>query len=111
MALFDRVEVVLFDLDGTLAATHEILFETYVRFMTAQGGVPSRDEFAGLDGPTITEIVQLLRSRHRPDCPARRRSSTRSTGTSCGSAIHSRPPPPAPSLRSPPSVRGSGSGW
>ena len=64
MALFDRVEVVLFDLDGTLAATHEILFETYVRFMTAQGGVPSRDEFAGLDGPTITEIVQLLRSRH-----------------------------------------------
>lgn len=55
------------DLDGTLADTLSLFFNAYSHFMESQGIPPSREEFLSLIGPTLPEIVQILRDKYLID--------------------------------------------
>jgi HAD superfamily hydrolase (TIGR01509 family) len=60
----DGLRAVLFDLDGTLVASHEALWKAYAAFLSAHGCQPTREEFVSLDGPSIPQIVRWLRDAH-----------------------------------------------
>jgi HAD superfamily hydrolase (TIGR01509 family) len=52
------------DLDGTLADSLGVLRKVYFRFLEKFGLKGSDLEFNQLNGPTVTEIVRLLRTRY-----------------------------------------------
>lgn len=52
------------DLDGTLADNLCAAVEAYRRFAERAGFIPSDREFGELIGPSIPEIVTILRARH-----------------------------------------------
>jgi HAD superfamily hydrolase (TIGR01509 family) len=53
-----------FDLDGTLADSVEAIYQAYLTFMLSLGLKGSEEEFAALNGPSLREIVTILRRRH-----------------------------------------------
>lgn len=55
---------VLFDLDGTLANSIEVLYKVYTDFLNAYGAHGSRSEFNVLGG-SVTEIVNALKRTHQ----------------------------------------------
>lgn len=66
------LKAILIDLDGTLADTIPVLYETYRQFMTHRGLNGTPEEFATLMGPTIPQVVDILRSKyHWPETPER----------------------------------------
>lgn len=58
------LKAILIDLDGTLADTIPVLYETYLQFMAHRGLKGSKDEFADLMGPTIPQVVDILRTKY-----------------------------------------------
>jgi HAD superfamily hydrolase (TIGR01509 family) len=52
------------DLDGTLADSLGVLREVYFRFLEKFGLKGSDAEFNQLNGPTVTEIASILRTRY-----------------------------------------------
>jgi HAD superfamily hydrolase (TIGR01509 family) len=56
--------VVIFDLDGVVADTVEVLFEIYLEILEGFNVRGSRDEFAELNGLKIEEIAFLLVKRY-----------------------------------------------
>ena len=59
------LKAILIDLDGTLADTIPVLYETYLQFMAAKGQKGTSEEFATLMGPTIPQIVDILNKRYQ----------------------------------------------
>jgi len=55
---------VFFDLDGTLADSVPALYEAYLAFMESHGLQGTEDGFVELNGPSIPEIVEILRRKH-----------------------------------------------
>jgi len=54
-----------FDLDGTLADSVEAIYQAYLTFMSWLGLKGSKEEFSSLlNGPSLREIVTILRHRH-----------------------------------------------
>lgn len=54
----------LVDLDGTLADSHRVLWETFAVFLRARGIVPTQVAFDAFDGVPLSEVVVTLRERH-----------------------------------------------
>ena len=55
---------VLFDLDGTLANSIEVLYKVYTDFLIAHGARGSRNEFNAMGG-SVPEIVSALKHTHQ----------------------------------------------
>lgn len=55
---------VFFDLDGTLADSLGVMWDAYVHFLERFGVTPTQSEFDRLNGPSLPEIVALLKEWH-----------------------------------------------
>jgi beta-phosphoglucomutase-like phosphatase (HAD superfamily) len=55
---------VVFDLDGVLVDSHPALKAAYARFLARHGKTGSETEFARIDGPSLDEIVRILKAAH-----------------------------------------------
>jgi HAD superfamily hydrolase (TIGR01509 family) len=55
---------IFFDLDGTLIQSTEALFHVYLEFLYERGHAGNKDEFDRLNGPSLDEIVALLRNQY-----------------------------------------------
>ena len=60
-----KLDGVFFDLDGTLADTKSVLFESYVRFMESYDLPSSIDEFNSLSGTPIKSSIVELCNKHQ----------------------------------------------
>lgn len=58
------IDTVLFDLDGTLVNSIGILQEVYFEFVAMHGAQGSMEEFNRLNGPSLKEIVEYLRTSY-----------------------------------------------
>ena len=58
---------IFFDLDGTLADSIPAMYEVYISFLSKFGINGTKEEFEELNGPSLSEIVDILRTRHRLD--------------------------------------------
>ena len=59
-----RYDVILFDLDGTLADSLPLMRQIYFDFVASRGGLGREAEFEELNGKSLAEIVSLLKSRY-----------------------------------------------
>jgi beta-phosphoglucomutase len=59
-----RIKVIFVDLDGTLADSLEGLYQVYQEFLSLHKRQGYREEFNELIGPTLAEIVDLLKERY-----------------------------------------------
>lgn len=55
---------IFFDLDGTLADSLGVMWEGYARFLAGFKIWPTKEEFDRLNGPSLHEIVALLKEWH-----------------------------------------------
>ena len=62
---FGTVELLLMDLDGTLANTLPVLYSVYQTLLRRYGIEGSREEFQQLNGPSLDEIVTSLKEKHQ----------------------------------------------
>ena len=60
----DKV-LVVFDLDGVLVDTLPMLKAVYLKFSVQNGWKGNAEEFAGLNGYTIKEIVEFLKMKYQ----------------------------------------------
>lgn len=58
------IVVLLLDLDGTLAHSLPVMFQSYCDFLGCFGRSGTRQEFEDLNGPTLPAIVRMLADRH-----------------------------------------------
>ena len=64
----DHKIVALFDFDGVIANTIPALKKAYQCFLESYNKQPTNKEFRELDGPSLTEIVKILKKKHNlPD--------------------------------------------
>ena len=59
-----KFDWIFFDLDGTLADSLADMFHVYSDFLGEFGTKGTRKEFEELNGPSLLEIVAVLKSRH-----------------------------------------------
>jgi len=59
-----KFDWIFFDLDGTLADSIAEMFHVYFDFLGEFGTKGTRKEFEELNGPSLLEIVAVLKSRH-----------------------------------------------
>jgi UDP-4-amino-4,6-dideoxy-N-acetyl-beta-L-altrosamine N-acetyltransferase len=52
------------DMDGTLIDSIGCLYQTYSDFLAFYGAQGNRDEFDSLNGPTIPQVVEILKKNH-----------------------------------------------
>lgn len=57
-------KAVLIDMDGTIVDSHPVLKEVYHDFMHQIGVEGSEEEFLELVGPSMTELITILRDRY-----------------------------------------------
>lgn len=57
-------KAVFCDLDGTLADSMTFLYNVYADFLRSFSLEPTKEEFNGLVGPPISEVVEVLKSRY-----------------------------------------------
>ncbi|MFA6915919.1 MAG: HAD family phosphatase [Parachlamydiales bacterium] len=57
-------KAVFCDLDGTLADSMTFLYNVYADFMRKNNLEPTPEEFTGLVGPPISEVVEILQTRY-----------------------------------------------
>lgn len=63
-------KAVCIDLDGTLIDTIPAMYQVYSKFLAHFGKKGTEEEFAGLIGPSIDEIVVILKERYNlPESP------------------------------------------
>lgn len=68
--LCGRIQAVLYDLDGTLADTEEMLFEVWVEMLAAYGQVFTLDDYLGIIGtPEDEKVPELLTRFGVPEDP------------------------------------------
>lgn len=59
------IKAVLIDLDGTLVDTTDALYQVYLNFLKRYGHKGSKKEFKSLIGPSIDEIVGILKKKYQ----------------------------------------------
>ena len=59
-----KYRTVFFDFDGTLVDSLPTLQNVYLGFLKSYGKQGSLDEFAELNGPSLTEIIAILKTRY-----------------------------------------------
>jgi beta-phosphoglucomutase len=65
-----KLKALCIDLDGTLIDTLPALYQVYLKFMAHFGKKGTEEEFKGLIGPSIDEIVAILGKKHKlPESP------------------------------------------
>src|SRR5690349_5776439 len=57
----------LVDFDGTIVDSVAILYEIYQNFLQKYGKKGTKEEFESLKGPTIPEVVKILKTKHKLD--------------------------------------------
>lgn len=57
-------KAVLLDLDGTLVDSLSHLRSAYFEFLNAHGIIGTNEEFANLTGPSLSEIVAILKNKY-----------------------------------------------
>src|SRR5258705_3625382 len=60
----DRIKAIFFDFDGTLVDSIYLLYEVYLAFLEKHGHAGSEREFKELNGPSIKEVIAILRDRY-----------------------------------------------
>jgi HAD superfamily hydrolase (TIGR01509 family) len=55
---------IFFDLDGTLADSIPAMYQVYLDFLSKFDKKGTREEFEELNGPSLTEIVSVLKTRY-----------------------------------------------
>ena len=55
---------IFFDLDGTLADSIPAMYQVYLEFLSKFHKKGTREEFEELNGPSLSEIVSVLKSRY-----------------------------------------------
>lgn len=58
------IKAVLIDLDGTLVDSTPALFQVYLKFLAYYGKKGTKEEFYSLIGPSIDEIVAILKKKY-----------------------------------------------
>lgn len=58
------IKALLIDLDGTLVDSTPALYKVYQKFLAHYGHKGSREEFNSLIGPSIDEIVEILKKNY-----------------------------------------------
>lgn len=58
------IRAVLIDLDGTLVDSTPALFQVYQKFLAYYGKKGTQEEFTSLIGPSIDEIVAILKEKY-----------------------------------------------
>lgn len=58
------VKAILIDLDGTLVDTTPALYQVYLKFLKRYGHEGTEKEFESLIGPSIEEIVRILKKKY-----------------------------------------------
>lgn len=58
------IQLVCFDLDGTLADSLPAMYRVYCDFLDSQGAEGTREGFDEINGPSLPEIVRILKRRH-----------------------------------------------
>ena len=59
-----KYEWIFLDLDGTLADSINILYDKYIQFLKEFGFVGTKDEFNILNGPSLKEIISILKKKY-----------------------------------------------
>lgn len=59
-----RPKAVLLDLDGTLVDSLPSIYQVYINFLKQYGIEASYESFHSLNGPSIQEIIEILKKRH-----------------------------------------------
>ena len=59
-----KLKAILIDFDGTLADSMSLLYECYCEFLKNLGYEGSREEFNTFIGPSLLEIVQILKQKY-----------------------------------------------
>lgn len=59
------IKAVLIDLDGTLVDSTPALFQVYQKFLAYYGKKGTKEEFYSLIGPSIDEIVAILKNKYK----------------------------------------------
>jgi len=62
--IMKKFEWVFFDLDGTLVDNLEAMFSVYLAFLKKYGKIGNKKEFQELNGPNISEIVEILAKKY-----------------------------------------------
>ena len=55
---------IFFDLDGTLADSIPAMYQVYLNFLTEFDKKGTKEEFEELNGPSLTEIISVLKTRY-----------------------------------------------
>lgn len=61
---FSKLRAILIDLDGTLADSLPVLYESYLQFLKVHGFEGSQEEFNSIIGPSLDEIVNILKEKY-----------------------------------------------
>lgn len=59
------IKAIFFDFDGTLVDSISGLFQAYLKLLECYGHKGSEEEFEHLNGPSFSEIVDILKKRYR----------------------------------------------
>jgi HAD superfamily hydrolase (TIGR01509 family) len=62
-------ELILCDLDGTLADSMPYLYQVYLAFLRSHGHQGSEAEFQQLVGPPLAQVLLILKQRYELDVP------------------------------------------
>lgn len=60
-----KPKVLLVDMDGTLVDTIPLLYEAYMSFLKSYSIMGTPKEFESLMGPSLSEIIDILKKRYR----------------------------------------------
>jgi len=59
-----KIKAIFFDFDGTLVDSIQLLYEVYISFLYNYGIKGSYTEFKSLNGPSIREVIMILKRRY-----------------------------------------------
>lgn len=58
------LQAVLIDLDGTLVDSLPMIYEIYIKFLRKYGFEGSKEKFAALNGPSLQEVMVILKKEY-----------------------------------------------
>lgn len=63
----NKIKWIFFDLDGTLVDNLPSLYSAYINFLKDYGIKGNKKEFERLNGPSLNEIVSILKNKYKID--------------------------------------------
>ena len=68
----NNIKWIFFDLDGTLVDNIPELYRVYINFLKNYGIKGNKKEFERLNGPSLTEIISILKNKYHIDRSSKR---------------------------------------